>query len=189
MATVFYRRVSTPEQNIQNQTPPAGTDKVFEDHAAGSLADRPGLLACLAYLREGDTLITVAIDRLARNVEHLLSTVRSLNAKGVTVVFQREGMVFPPNSSNPTSKLMLTVIGAVAALERELLKERQIAGIARAKAAGKYKGRKHALSGGRAAEFVAEARSLKRGESLAALARRYKISRQTAYDYLERAKP
>jgi DNA invertase Pin-like site-specific DNA recombinase len=91
------------------------------------------------YLREGDQLIVHSMDRLARNVEDLRRTVRTLNEKGVSVQFMKENLTFTGEDS-PMANLFLSMLGAVAEFERSLIRERQLEGIAIAKKAGVYKG-------------------------------------------------
>jgi DNA invertase Pin-like site-specific DNA recombinase len=100
------------------------------------------MAALLAYVREGDVVIVAAIDRLGRNTIDVLCTVEALKAKGVSVVSMREGF----DLATPAGKLMLTMLAAVAELERENLKARQLAGLERAKAEGKALGRTKALT-------------------------------------------
>ncbi|AFA74211.1 resolvase [Gordonia polyisoprenivorans VH2] len=157
-------------------------DKTFTDHASGKDADRPQLVACLDYLREGDELIVHSMDRLARNVEDLRRIVRDLTGRGVRVRFIKEGLTFTGEDS-PMSQLLLTMLGAVAEFERSLILERQREGIAVAKAEGKYKGRKPVLSPAQAQQV---ADRLAGGESATALAAEYGVSRATVYNARQR---
>ena len=99
---------------------------------------RARLAEALDYVREGDQLIVTRLDRLARSVPHLLEILDTLTAKGATLLILGMGI----DTGTPTGKLMLTVLGGIAEFEREIMLERQREGIAKAKAAGKYKGRK-----------------------------------------------
>ena len=116
-------------------------DKLFEEKASGKDTKRPVLAEALRYLRDGDTLIVHDISRLARNLGDLLSLVKGLTERGVTVQFQKEALTFQPNKENASSDLMLNLLGAVYQFERSILLERQREGIAKAKQAGKYRGR------------------------------------------------
>jgi DNA invertase Pin-like site-specific DNA recombinase len=120
------------------------------------------------------------MDRLARNLDDLRRIVTTLTDRCVRVQFLKEGMVFNGEDS-AMSKLMLSVMGAFAEFERSLLKERQAEGIAIAKKAGLYKGRKPSLTPEMAAELR---RRVNAGEKKAALARHFCISRETLYSYL-----
>ncbi|WP_043456602.1 recombinase family protein [Gordonia polyisoprenivorans] len=179
---VGYLRVSTLDQNTARQLDGVYLDKTFTDHASGKDADRPQLVACLDYLREGDELIVHSMDRLARNVEDLRRIVRDLTGRGVRVRFIKEGLTFTGEDS-PMSQLLLTMLGAVAEFERSLILERQREGIAVAKAEGKYKGRKPVLSPAQAQQV---ADRLAGGESATALAAEYGVSRATVYNARQR---
>lgn len=113
-------------------------EKVFQEKISGAKDDRPELQALLEWVREGDTVHVTKPDRLARNTRHLLEVSEYLQSKGVALNILNIGI----NTSTPTGKLMLTMIGAIATFEREMMLERQAEGIALAKLKGKYKGRK-----------------------------------------------
>lgn len=105
---------------------------------SGAKDDRPELQAMLEFVREGDAVQVTKLDRLARNTRHLLEISEYLQGKGVALNILNIGI----NTATPTGKLMLTMIGAIATFEREMMLERQAEGIALAKLKGKYKGRK-----------------------------------------------
>ena len=178
---VGYLRVSTVLQNTARQLDGVKLDRVFEDYATGSNTDRPQLKACLAHLREGDVLHVHSMDRLCRSLEDLKRIVKELTSKGVKVNFQKEGLTFTGDDS-PMSNLLLGVLGAVSEFERQIILERQREGIAIAKVAGKYLGRKPALSPDRAKELVSRALV---GERKTALAREFGVSRETLYKYIK----
>lgn len=177
---VGYVRVSSVGQSTQRQLDGIQLDKVFEDKVSGKDTSRPGLTACLGHLREGDVLHVHSMDRLARSLDDLRRVVKELTARGVAVHFHKESLKFT-GDNGPMSNLLLSVLGAVAEFERSLIRERQTEGIALAKAAGVYKGRKPALTPERGAELSARARA---GEPKARLAREFGISRETVYQYL-----
>lgn len=140
-----YIRVSTQEQNTIRQEAlmeSLGVDKVYIDRMSDKNTDRLELKKLLSYVREGDTMVVESISRLARNTWDLLELVEQLTAKEVEFVSQKETI----DTSTPTEKFMLTVLGAVAELEREYILQRQREGIEIAKARGKYKGRKPIIS-------------------------------------------
>lgn len=148
MSTLAYIRVSTTEQTVENQKQAIEkiykVDKWFADEGVSGLvvaSDRPAMRECLEYLRAGDTLVVAAIDRLGRNTVNVLETVKVIQEKGAEVVSMREGF----SLSTPIGKAMLTMLSAVAELEISNLKERQMAGINRAKAEGKHLGRKQEI--------------------------------------------
>ncbi|WP_296258247.1 MULTISPECIES: recombinase family protein [unclassified Pseudomonas] len=143
MTVLAYVRVSTDDQSTNAQrhaiTERHNVGKWFEDQAvsgATKALDRPGFAELFKYAREGDTLVVAAIDRLGRDTLDLLTTVQALEGKRVAVVSLREGF----DLSTPIGKAMLTMLGAVAELERSNIKARQLAGITRAKASGQKLG-------------------------------------------------
>lgn len=141
MAKVGYVRVSTAEQNTARQDTlmsNLGVDKVFVDKVTGRKAARPQLDAMLEYVREGDTLIVESISRLARSTRDLLDIVEKLTKKGVEFVSQKEQI----DTTTPAGQFMLTVFAAMSEFEVNQQALRRDEGIAEAKAAGKYKGRK-----------------------------------------------
>lgn len=177
---VGYIRVSTVEQNTERQLEGIQLDKRFTDKASGKDANRPQLQAALDYLREGDVLVVHSMDRLARNLDDLRRIVLDLTQRGVMVEFEKEHLTFTGEDS-AMSKLLLSVMGAFAEFERSLLKERQREGIAIAKTKGVYKGRKPSLTPDRVVELRSRAAA---GEKKAGLAREFKISRETLYQYI-----
>jgi len=138
---VAYIRVSTAEQNTARQEEALkglGIEKFFIEKVSGKNMDRPKLQEMLSYVREGDTCYCVDFSRMARSCQHLLSICELLQNKSVHLVSLKENF----DTSTPQGRLMLTIIAAINAFERENLLERQREGIAIAKAEGKYKGRK-----------------------------------------------
>ncbi|HGW5370235.1 TPA: recombinase family protein [Enterobacter hormaechei] len=139
MATVGYARVSTTGQSLDTQLEAlSGCEKIFREKISGAKDDRPELKAMLEFVREGDTVQVTKLDRLARNTRHLLEISEYLQGKRVALNILNIGI----NTATPTGKLMLTMIGAIATFEREMMLERQAEGIALAKLKGKFKGRK-----------------------------------------------
>lgn len=181
---VGYTRVSSTGQRADRQLEGIHLDRVFEDVASGKSKDRPALRECLAYVRCGDTLHVHSMDRLARNVEDLARLVRELTGRGVAVRFSRENLSFTGNDS-PMSMLLLQLLGAVAQFERSLILERQREGIAIAKAAGVYRGRKPALSKDQVRDLALRAAA---GAKKTDLAKTFGISRESVYRYIEQAK-
>lgn len=179
-----YIRVSSADQNLARQREMIGpVDKEFLDQlSARSRADRPGLERCLDYLRDHDELIVASIDRLARSLVDLRAIIDQLSAKGASVHFIKENLTFSQNSTDPRATLMLGILGSFAEFERAIIRERQAEGIALAKKAGKYKGRKRALTPDKVAEAHRRAES---GESKVAIAQDLGISRATLYRTLK----
>ncbi len=182
---VGYVRVSSLDQNTERQLEGVSLDKVFTDKASGKDTERPQLRAALEYVREGDTLLCHSMDRLARNLDDLRRIVRELTGRGVSVQFAKEGLTFTGEDS-PMATLLLSVMGAFAEFERSLIKERQREGIAIAKDKGVYKGRKPALSETQAEALRARDRE-NGGKGRSALAKELGISRETLYQYLNKA--
>lgn len=170
-----YIRVSSLDQNTNRQL-----DETFTEKVSGKDKNRPQLAEMMRYARKGDTVIVHSLDRLARNLDDLRSIVKELTDKGVTVQFIKENLTFTGEDS-PMSNLLLSVMGAFAEFERALIRERQLEGIAIAKQAGKYKGRKRSMT----EEKIQEAkRRVADGEAKAQIARDLGISRETLYQYL-----
>jgi DNA invertase Pin-like site-specific DNA recombinase len=137
---VAYIRVSTIEQNEARQLEAMkdkNIEKYFTEKVSAKNTNRPKLQEMLDFVRSGDTIYIHDFSRLARSTKDLLDIVEKLNAKGVHLVSNKENI----DSSTPTGKLMLTMIGAIAEFERQQILERQREGIAIAKREGKFKGR------------------------------------------------
>jgi DNA invertase Pin-like site-specific DNA recombinase len=144
MTLIGYARTSTLDQTAgleaqERDLYAAGCSKLFTEQVSSvDVKARKQLDAALGYIRDGDTLVVTKLDRLARSVAHLLEVLAILTNKGASLRILDMGI----DTSTPTGKLMLTVLGGVAEFERSIMLERQREGIAKAKAAGKYKGRK-----------------------------------------------
>ena len=183
---IGYVRVSSAVgdgQNTERQLNGLTLERVFTDRASGKDTNRPELTEMLRFAREGDTVVVHSMDRLARNLDDLRRIVRELTGRGVAVEFLKERLTFT-GDDNPMATCLLSVMGAFAEFERQLIRERQREGIALAKARGAYKGRKRALSEADVAELK---RRVGTGEKKAVVARAFNISRETLYTYLRRA--
>lgn len=139
---IGYARTSTIDQKAGLEAQlrdleAAGCTKVFREEISSVAAKRPQLEAALEWVREGDVLVVTKLDRLARSVADLVSITETLRGKGVGLRILAMNL----DTSTPTGKLMLNLLGSIAEFERELMLERQREGIAKAKAEGKYKGR------------------------------------------------
>lgn len=178
---IGYVRVSSLDQNTARQLDGIALDKVFTDRASGKDTARPELAACLDYLREGDRLLVHSIDRLARNLMDLRWIVDQLTGKGVSVEFCKENLVFSGEGDSPMSRLMLNLLASFAEFERSLIRERQREGIALAKLAGRYKGRKPVLN---ERDLDVIKGKVIAGVSKARIAREMGVSRQSLYKYL-----
>lgn len=138
---IAYIRVSTIEQNEARQREalePLGIDKWFIEKASGKDINRPKLQEMLNYIREDDTVYVEEFSRLGRSTSNLLSIVKQIEDAGAKFVSLKEQF----DASTPTGRLQMTMMAAIAEFEREMILERQREGIAIAKRAGKYKGRK-----------------------------------------------
>jgi len=133
------------------------------------MAQRPQLEAALDYIRDGDTLVVCKLDRLARSTQNLLDITERIRRKGAHLHVLNLGM----DTGTATGKLLLTVIGAIGQFEREMMLERQREGIAKAKANGKYKGRKPTAQ----AHGVEVQRLSREGFGPTAQRKRFKLSR------------
>lgn len=139
---VGYARVSSVGQSLDIQLEAlaaAGCEKVFAEKMSGRSADdREQLAQALEWVREGDSLIVTRLDRLARSVGDLHRIIEKLTAKGVAFRCLNQSGV---DTDTSTGRLMLSILGAVAAFENDIRRERQLEGVAKAKARGAYKGR------------------------------------------------
>jgi DNA invertase Pin-like site-specific DNA recombinase len=178
---IGYTRVSSANQNSARQLEGLTLDRTFADRASGKDTHRPELEAALGFVREGDTLVVHSMDRLARNVNDLRRIVLALTKRGVKVQFIKESLTFTGEDS-PMANLLLSMLGAVAQFERELIRERQREGISIAKAKGDvYRGRVPSLTAEKSAALRLRVAA---GEPKAPLAREFGISRASLYNYL-----
>jgi DNA invertase Pin-like site-specific DNA recombinase len=139
---IGYARTSTTDQQAGFEAQvrdleAVGCEKVYQEQVS-SVGTREELAVALDFVREGDTLVVTKLDRLARSTRHLNDIVDRLRGKGSHLQILDLGI----DTSTPTGELVLTVIGGIAQFERQMMLERQREGIAKAKAEGKYKGRK-----------------------------------------------
>lgn len=173
---VGYARVSSVGQSLdlqREQLKAAGCEKLFEEKRSGrTAADRVELQAALEFVREGDTLVVTRLDRLARSITDLRQMVDGLAVKGVGFRCLQQGAL---DTTRSDGKLLLNILGSFAEFEADIRRERQMEGIAKAKAAGVYQGRKASIdtSGIRAA--------LESGERPAHIAKRLGIARSSVY--------
>lgn len=177
---IGYARVSSTGQSLEvqeEQLRAAGCERVFSEKRSGtSLAGRKALEDAIEFAREGDTLIVTRLDRLARSGSDLQNIVTRLNAKGVGFRCLQQGAV---DTTTGMGKLVLGILGAVAEFEADIRRERQMEGIAKAKAAGVYRGRRPSVD-------VAAVQALKAaGKGPAEIARELGIGRTSVYRALE----
>lgn len=180
---VGYARTSTIDQSAglsaqQMELTEVGCEKIFEEQVSSvDIKARLKLADALEFIRQGDTLVVTKLDRLARSVHHLLEILERISMKGADLRILNLGM----DTSTPTGKLMLTVLGSIAEFEREIMLERQREGIARAKAQGKYRGRKPTAR----AQSDSVIQLTKDGQGPTAVAKKVGISRASVYRILK----
>lgn len=180
---IGYARTSTTDQKAgleaqERDLQAAGAVKVFAEQVS-SVGRRAALTDCLEYLREGDALVVTKPDRLARSTAELLAIEADLSRRKVGLVVLSMGGE-KLDTRNPTSKLMLTILGGVATWEREIMLERQREGIAKAKGEGKYKGRKPTVA--TQADQINAMHAA--GERPADIARKLGVARSSVYRML-----
>lgn len=180
---IGYARTSTHDQvaGIEAQERDllaSGCEKVFREQVSSvDVKQRDQLALALDFLREGDTLVVTKLDRLARSVAHMHDLLQHITSKGAALKILNMGI----DTNTPTGKLMLNVLGGVAEFEREIMLERQREGIAKAKEAGKYKGRVPT-----AQRKAGEVRAMSsKGIGASEIARMLGISRASVYNVLK----
>ena len=176
MAIIGYARVSTDGQSLRSQTEAlhaAHCERIFAEKLSGAYSDRPQLARALAALAQGDTLVVVKLDRLARSTRDLLNILDTIGKAGAT--FKSLGDAWA-DTTTPAGKLMLTVLGGLAEYERHLILSRTAAGRTRAQAAGVRFGRRPTLTPYQRAEALRR-RAL--GETLTDIARSMNVSHMT----------
>jgi len=141
---VGYARVSTIEQNITLQIDElnkVGCEKIFRDKVSGARTERPGLGEALDFLRKGDSLVVWRLDRLGRSLKHLLETVSQLEERGIGFRSLQESI----DTTTSGGRLIFHIFGALAEFERNLIRERTMAGLKAARARGRVGGRPRKL--------------------------------------------
>ena len=189
---IGYIRVSSAGQNTARQLDGVKLDKIFEEKESAKSMNRPVLKECIGYCREGDTLHVHSIDRLARNLSDLKTIVEKLTKeKKATVVFHSEDLTFsmPPKGEedkpeNAMKNLMFNMLGSFAEFERSLIESRRREGIAKAKAAGKFKGKQSKLTDW---DYNKMKQMRADGVPVSEIARQYKMTVQGIYKALKRA--
>jgi DNA invertase Pin-like site-specific DNA recombinase len=156
-------------------------ERLYEDQASGRRDDRPGLAACLKALREGDFLILWKLDRLGRDLRHLVNTVHDLTARGVGLkVLTGQGAAI--DTATPSGKLVFGIFAALAEFERALIAERTVAGLASARARGRTGGRPYKMT---AAKLRLAMAAMGQPETtVGELCRELGVTRQTLYRHV-----
>jgi DNA invertase Pin-like site-specific DNA recombinase len=155
--------------------------QLYEDQTSGKNEDRPGLDACLKSLREGDTLIVWKLDRLGRSLRHLVNTVHDLMERGVGFrVLTGQGANI--DTTTPSGRLVFGIFAALAEFERELIRERTMAGLSSARARGRHGGRPYTMTPAKLR--LAQSAMAKRDTSVGDLCKELSITRQTLYRFV-----
>lgn len=172
---IGYARVSSTGQNESAQVDILarhGVEEVFIDKASGTTREgRTKLAEAVRFARKGDAIVVTRLDRLARSVPDLHTISQELQAKGVGLIATEQNI----DTTTPTGRLMFNMLGAIAEFETDLRKERQLEGIAKAKAEGRYKGRPATVDGN------AIRAALAAGDKPMEIAKRFKVARSTVY--------
>ncbi len=180
MAVIGYARVSTDYQSLEAQhdaLTAASCERIFTDKLSGARDDRPGLAALLNYVRAGDSVVVVALDRLGRSLSAVIRTVETLTTAGVLLRSLREGIDY----STSTGRMLAGIFAALAEYERELIHER-----AAARQRGRHTGRPPRLT----PTQTRQVQSLRTGgESITELVRTFGVSRATIYRALHATEP
>ena len=184
MSLIGYARVSTTEgrQVLDRQLDAlreTGCERIFEDHASGAAAERPNLAGCLDYLREGDVLVVLDLDRLGRRAGELITLVDELDKRGIGF----RALNTPMDTTTPAGRAFLQIQAAFSEMERNLLRQRVLEGVKAARARGRKGGRPRVMT----AEKLRYAQRLMadRTRSIPAICRELgELPTSTLYHYL-----
>ena len=182
---IGYSRVSTSDQDTAAQVmrlEAAGCQRIFTETISSRVEHRPQLAACLEYLRQGDALVAVRLDRLARSTRELLEIAQGLENRGIDLVVLDQSI----DTSSPAGKLMFAVLAAIAQFERDLCRERTLDGLVRARAEGRVGGRRPTIAGQRA-QLVK--RLAAEGQSVRQIAASIEASPSAVHRLLSKASP
>ncbi|MGH2537222.1 MAG: recombinase family protein [Candidatus Promineifilaceae bacterium] len=182
---VGYARVSTTDQDLALQTDAlkgAGCEQIYQDKASGAQAERPGLQRALGYLRKGDALVVWRLDRLGRSLKDLIETVNLLEERGIGLQSLTEAI----DTTTSGGRLIFHIFGALAEFERNLIRERTMAGLQAARARGRKGGRPLVLD----KKKIQLAYQLydQRKHTVREICEILRISKPTLYAYLEKRK-
>lgn len=175
---IGYARVSTDEQTTDPQTDSLsehGCERIYQEHKSGKSTDRAELESCLKALRDGDTLVVWRLDRLGRSLADLIRIVQDLETRGIGFTSLTEQI----DTTTPAGKLIFHVFGALSEFERNLIRERTMAGLKAARARGKNGGRPSKLTG----KNLSMAKTLMQDKTnnVQDIADRFGVSRSTLY--------
>jgi len=178
---IGYARVSTGEQKLDLQIDAlddAGCERIYEEHTSGAARSRPKLEKCLDTLRDGDTLVVWRLDRFGRSLKDLVTKMETLEDRGVDFVSLTEGI----DTTTAQGKLTFHIFGALAEFERELNRERTMAGLRAARERGRVGGRPRALDDDELPQV--QALMTDPDVSTAEICDRFDISKATLYRYV-----
>lgn len=183
MANVGYARVSTSGQTLDQQHDAlnaASVDRIFDDVMSGARTDRPGLAAMLDYVREGDTVTVVALDRLGRSLSGIIATIDTLQSRGVLLRSLREGI----DTTSAVGRMIAGIFASLAEYERTLINERASAAREAARVRGRQVGRKRLID----AAKLEQARILRAGgQTISEICQVLGVSRATLYRAFSRS--
>lgn len=179
-----YARVSTKDQVLDlqiNALKQAGCNKIFQEIVSGSKSDRPEWLKLLSELKQGDTLVIWKLDRMGRSLHHLVATVNDLVSKNIDIISLQD----PLNTTNAQGRLIFNMFASLAEFEKDLIRERTMAGLKSARARGRLGGRPKGLSE-KAKRTACTAEALYKQKELTSdeIAEQLNISKTTLYKYL-----
>src|SRR5438045_2286564 len=185
---IGYARVSTQDQTLNLQRDALekiGCSKIFTDTISGAATERKGLAEALEYVREGDSLVVWKLDRLGRSLKHLIDTISNLNNRKIGFKSITENI----DTTTSGGKLIFHIFGALAEFERDIIRERTLAGLQAARARGRKGGRpkSHTLN---TPKKVALAQSLyeNKNNTIEEICKTLHISRATLYRYIQTLK-
>jgi DNA invertase Pin-like site-specific DNA recombinase len=183
MTSLGYARVSTTHQSLDQQhdaLKAAGVERIFDDRMSGARSDRPGLAALLDYAREGDTVTVVALDRLGRSLSGIISTIETMNGRGILLRSLREGIDY----SKPVGRMVAGIFAALAEYERSLINERAAAAREASRVRGRPVGPKPKITDAQ----LEQARILRdQGQTMADICTGLSVKRATLYRALQRS--
>jgi len=183
---IGYARVSTHEQNLdlqRNALKQAGCERILEDTVSGAASERAGLSEALAYVRKGDALLVWRLDRLGRSLKNLIEIVSDLEERGVGFRSLQESI----NTTTSGGRMIFHVFGALAEFERNLIRERTMAGLAAARARERKGGRPRKLNEKQV--DLAQRLYREKRHSVKDICQVLGISKPTLYEYLRRGRP
>jgi len=179
---IGYMRVSTVEQNLELQRDAleaAGCERIYDDTCSGSVTDRPGLAKALDHLRAGDALVVWKLDRIGRSLGHVVELVDGLHKKGIGLKVLTGGI----DTTSSTGRLVFGIFATLAEFERDLIRERTMAGLAAARARGRTGGRPRLMT--RAKLRTAMTMMANRANAAGDVAEQLGISVSTLYAYVD----